>query len=536
MKRKLVLAVMMVSVMSLCGCGSGRSDKKDRPAPKESREEQVVENDWSKPSGGEDTEAKKDKEKKQRPDKITYTYQCHPIKKDYGNETVAMGNYYKIELDEDVKDKYPELGRVTEKYNSDACRKVTEFVEGSEKEIREMMEEGFTGFYEYDLYLEPVRADEKVFSFVEESYSFYGGAHGTTVFTGYNYDPITGRELEFDDVVKDTSGLPQIIFDELTDQNPDLKDYFEELPTDKENLIAGIPDRLDDNAGGLAWVLDYDGIRINFEDYAMGTYAAGARSLKIRFKDYPEIFTERYTDYEDSRVPVIDNVAVKLDDANTEVIDGDNSGTKSRSEDRGNPQGANIVKLSKEDQYKLNLFISNFAEQGFVFYDEEEKRDVEALTDFAYMWIKINKYRDIEIEGSYYKISIEKVKSIVDKYFGIRLSDDELYGYDWSKSEHETFCKSGYYYVPAADGETYTGLAIVEQAEDTGDGTLWLYFTTFNLDLDVYWDSDEGISKKYYSMSFKEAMDSKDLEMGYGGMAIVKKEGDSYKLKYYKIY
>ena len=68
------------------------------------------------------------------------------------------------------------------------------------------------------------------------------------------------------------------------------------------------------------------------------------------------------------------------------------------------------------------------------------------------------------------------------------------------------------------------------------DGTLWLYFTTFNLDLDVYWDSDEGISKKYYSMSFKEAMDSKDLEMGYGGMAIVKKEGDSYKLKYYKIY
>ena len=127
-------------------------------------------------------------------------------------------------------------------------------------------------------------------------------------------------------------------------------------------------------------------------------------------------------------------------------------------------------------------------------------------------------------------------KSIVDKYFGIRLSDDELYGYDWSKSEHETFCKSGYYYAPAADGETYTGLAIVEQAEDTGDGTLWLYFTTFNLDLDVYWDSDEGISKKYYSMSFKEAMDSKDLEMGYGGMAIVKKEGDSYKLKYYKIY
>lgn len=539
MKRRSVLAVMMVLAISLCGCGSGKgNDKKDSPPIRESREEQTVENDWSISKRETDTgeNAEENEEKNRRLDRITYTYQCHPVEADHVRDMIVTGNYHTIKLDEDIRDKYPELEKVTEKYNSGSHEKITDFIEGSREEILEMRKEGFTGYYEYDIYLYPVRADEKVFSFVQEEYTFLGGAHGSTVFSGYNYDPLTGRELEFDDVVKDTSNLPQIIFEELKEQNPDLEDYFDEMSSDKDDLMKGIPNRLEANAKGLAWALDYDGIRINFEDYAMGSYAAGARSLKIRFKDHPEIFTDRYTDYENGREPVIDNIAVKLEDAGKEIISSGDDDKKRISEDRDEPKGANIIKLDREDQYKLNLFISNFAEQGFRFYDEEEKIDIAALTDFAYMWTKINKYRDIEMEGSYYKVSIDKVKSIVDKYFGIRLSDDELYGYDWSKSEHDTFCKGGYYYVPAADGETYTGLAIVEQAEDMGDGTLWLYFTTFNLDLDVYWDSDDGISKKYYSMSFSEALNSKDLETGYGGMAIVRKEGDSYKLKYYKIY
>lgn len=133
-------------------------------------------------------------------------------------------------------------------------------------------------------------------------------------------------------------------------------------------------------------------------------------------------------------------------------------------------------------------------------------------------------------------MSIDKVKKIVLKYFGIKLSDDEIYGYDWDKSIDNGFCKGGYYYVPAADGESYTGFSIVEQAEDAGDGTLWIYFTTYSLDLDIYWDSDESIPKKYYQMTANEAMNSKDLESGYQGMAIVKKDGESYKLKYYKQY
>ena len=540
MTKKLICALLMVTALAVTGCGSGRgSRERDKASLKEDREQTVKEDDSENRGAKEENTNKKknkDRKKKNDTDRIPYTYQNHPLEGTFGDNIFTLGGYYTIELDRTAEDKYPELTEEIDKYNTKAEDEVRSFVEGSQSEVMEMWEQGFTGYYEYDLYLHPVRADKKVFSFVEETYEFYGGAHGSTMFSGYNYDPETGRKIDFDDVVSDTSDLPKIIVDELIDQNPDLKDYFDELPSDKDNLIAGIPDRLDDNAKGLAWALDYDGIRINFEDYAMGAYAVGVQSVKIRFKDHPGIFTDKYTDYENSSVPDIDDIAVKLDDADKVAVEGE-APVKGSSKEKKNADQSNIniLEISKEDQYKMNMFISNFAEQRFQFYDDEDM-DVSAMAEFAYMWSYINKQSNIETEGNYYRISIDKVKGIVKKYFGVTLSNDDLYDHDWDKSMYGAFCKGGYYYVPAADGESFPTFAVVEQAEDYGEGTLWLYFTTYDLDMDIYWDNDEVIPKKYYSMSKKEATDSPDLSAGYQGLAIVEKDGDSYKLRYYEQY
>lgn len=529
MTKKLICALLLVTSLAVTGCGLGRGDKKKDRAPlKEKNEQQASGEDESRDSNDGDN---KKKTKKDRNAEIHYTYQNHPLEATYKNQTFTLGSYYTMELDEEAADEYPELDVLINKYNSKTGKEVKEFVSGSKPELIEMWNEGFTGYYEEDFFLYPVRSDNKVFSFVEEIYEFYGGAHGSTLFVGYNYDPATGREIEFDDIVKDTSKLPEIIVDDLIDQNPDLKDYFDDMTSDKEALISGIPARLDENAKGLAWALDYDGIRINFEDYAMGSYAAGARSVKISFKDHPEIFTDNYNDYKDRRVPDIGDIAVKKEDADKIVTENETE----ESTEIEKPVAVDIIELTDEDQYRLNLFISNFAEQGFYFYDEKDV-DVSALAEFAYLWSKINSYSDIETEDSYYKLSLKKVRAITERYFDIKLSDEDLYDHDWDKSIYGAFCRKGYYYVPAADGESYTTLAVVEQAEDAGDGTLWLYFTTYNLDLDIYMDSDEEIPKKYYTMNKKEAEDSSDLSSGFQGMAIVKKDGDTFKLKYYKQY
>lgn len=538
MTKRFIITVLMLTAFAVTGCGSGKADRgKNGASLRDKQDEQAVTED--KPENKEAKEEKKSKKekktkKKDDTDKISYTYQNHPLEATYEDNIFTLGGYYTIELDEDAKNEYPKLVEAINKYNSRVEKEVREFVEGSKPELLEMWAEGFTGYYEEDFYLHPVRSDNKVFSFVDENYMFFGGAHGSTTFAANNVDPETGREIEFDDVINNTDKLPEIIVDELTIQNPDLSDYFAELPSDKDNLLASIPGRLDDNAKGLSWAVDYDGIRMNFEDYAMGAYAVGVQSVKIRFKDYPEIFTDKYRDYEDGRVPDIDDVAVKLDDAEKIVIKtGDEA--KGLSKEKAAGESVHVIDLSRDDQYKMNLFVSNFAEQRFRFYDERDM-DVAALTEYAFMWSRINKQSNIESEGDHYKISLDKVVSLVKKYFGVTLSKDDIYGYDWDKSVNGAFCKGGYYYVPAADGESYPTFAVVEQAEDYGEGNMWLYFTTFDLDMDIYRDNNEEIPKKYYSMGKKEAVASSDLTEGYQGLAIVKRDGDSYKLSYYEQY
>lgn len=102
-----------------------------------------------------------------------------------------------------------------------------------------------------------------MFSFVITNYTYLAGAHGYTDYSNYNFDPVTGEEIQFTDVVKDTDKLPDIIVDEFEKQNEDLEEYFENGPEDKENLRSGIPDRLSNNAAALSWVLDYDGVWFN---------------------------------------------------------------------------------------------------------------------------------------------------------------------------------------------------------------------------------------------------------------------------------
>ena len=94
MKRRSVLAVMMFLAISLCGCGSGKgNDKKDSPPIRESREEQTVENDWSISKRDTDNEenAEENEEKNRRLDRITYTYQCHPVEADHVRDMIVTG-------------------------------------------------------------------------------------------------------------------------------------------------------------------------------------------------------------------------------------------------------------------------------------------------------------------------------------------------------------------------------------------------------------------------------------------------------------
>ncbi len=261
---------------------------------------------------------------------VDYTYKDHPVELVDGDVSFGIGNYFTIELEKNIKDKFPKLQEKLDEFGTDGEKDVNDFLVSSIDEIREMFDSGWGIPYETDHYFEPVRADGRVFSYVVSHHTYLAGAHGFMDFTGYNIDPATGEEIAFSDVVKSTDELPEIIVQELIKQNDDLADYFEELKSDRENLVSGIPDRLKDNAKGLAWAVDYDGLVVNFEDYAMGSYAAGARSVKIKFADYPQIFTDKFDNYKD-KVPVISDIARELKAADKVTIDAGEASASTRS-------------------------------------------------------------------------------------------------------------------------------------------------------------------------------------------------------------
>ena len=186
------------------------------------------------------------------------------------------------------------------------------------------------------------------------------------------------------------------------------------------------------------------------------------------------------------------------------------------------------IEITPDMQGKLNIFISNFAEQYMESY-EYGHPDTDKLLNFAYVWSYFNKYSNIELEGNYYKISLEKINSILDRYMGYTLSDDEISAYQ-GNDLYQCYCKNGYYYTPAADGAMCCTYAVIESAYDVGNDNLRLEFSIYDLDREIM----EPIPKEYYSYDAKTASSATDLVKSGSGYAIVKKDKDSYKLLMYE--
>ncbi|WP_029320211.1 hypothetical protein [Butyrivibrio sp. AE3004] len=346
-KRRIVLLKKLTSVIMICslalssGCasstkagGSGdapgavestnseiSTESKEADAGKGTAEEDTANasasSDSASSNNAEDSEAT-DSESLSEEDlssPIDFTYQNHPMTLMNNETRYASGNYYTVQLEKSDLEKYPKLQKKLDELNESGEKMLNDLFTSNTDEINEMFSQGCQLAYEFDHNLYPVRADGKVFSFVIENYTYLAGAHGYADYSNYNFDPSTGQEIAFSEVVKNTEDLPEIVADEIIKQNDDLKDYFTQCPTDRQNLIDSFPDRLANNARGLAWTIDYDGMRINFEDYAMGSYAAGARDVKIRFADYPDLFTDTYNNYRDAEIPDVKAVAKELKDA-----------------------------------------------------------------------------------------------------------------------------------------------------------------------------------------------------------------------------
>ena len=255
-----------------------------------------------------------------RPQLLNVTCVNQSMKMTDGDYDAAEGICYSFELDDETAKAYPELSDYIETVNKDTYDDFNRALAKAAAGSILQKNDGWGMTYAEDSTARVTRADGRAFSYGVEHYSFLGGAHGYTFFEGKTIDPVTCEEIRFSDVVTSSSDFADICFEELIKQEPDLEDYFDQLESDKENLLESIDKDANSRKSEPVWTLSYEGITIYFRDYSMGSYAAGSHIVDIPYESHKEIFNEDYFTYE-SDTPDINDHVKKIDNDDPQEIE-----------------------------------------------------------------------------------------------------------------------------------------------------------------------------------------------------------------------
>ena len=178
------------------------------------------------------------------------------------------------------------------------------------------------------------------------------------------------------------------------------------------------------------------------------------------------------------------------------------------------------------DRYGINIFLSNFSEQGF---GSLNPNDSYALVKFAYLHNMINNFSALTYDrDSYcYIMSAEVTDQTLYRFFGYTIEHGtQSKTYPSGYTDTIDFGAYGYYF-PAASGEFYGYLSIVSEMYDNGNGTYKVYFDVYELDWNTY--NSYGIPSDYYYLSSAEAATNQALSYCYSGSAqVCDYDGGSY--------
>ena len=350
MLKKIVL--MMMTGLILCGCANQGIIEEQKSAeqqdvtdiPGDNLEQADTEDNAINEESSDDVIDTSDHKL------ITFRYRDHPCVFTYEDEEYAYRNYTTIstetyENDEDIHE-YSALKNRLVAFNEEQKEKILgndgilELAELAESDtgsghVKDEHREVDPYEYKYLREMIPIRADSEVFSFVVFSQQYSMAPTGSIEWLHYNIDPISGEDIRFADVVTDTENLTDIIFDKLETINESLAsdstigymhvadryiisrngdfmadEYIYKIPAEEKDRNA-MKERLERYQ---CWALDHDGVWLFFSGNQHNAYG-----VKIRYKDHPEIFSEKY--FLSNTDGDVAFQAMKYKDADTKYID-----------------------------------------------------------------------------------------------------------------------------------------------------------------------------------------------------------------------
>lgn len=197
------------------------------------------------------------------------------------------------------------------------------------------------------------------------------------------------------------------------------------------------------------------------------------------------------------------------------------------------------IMISKDEQYKLNIFLSNFSEQWFhesYIWDEQRQEgilvsdkfesqtgDVDEIVDFAWLYAELNMNVVEEVpygDRWYFGIDIDTIISVSQRFFGRSIDPADIQTGEMDKyGDYNTIVIDGKLCHPIAAGETYNHMTVAQKLYDLGNGTM-------RVDFSIYEVTDSGIGtiadRSVYYLSPEEANSRRNFDYRRGGVAVVK--------------
>lgn len=180
-----------------------------------------------------------------------------------------------------------------------------------------------------------------------------------------------------------------------------------------------------------------------------------------------------------------------------------------------------LLSFGPEERKRINIFLSNFSEHGFERYPAGDETDY-VMLQYLCSYANINKPEIIQYDSntSSFVISRSNADATLMRFFGTTVTPTETYQTYTNYFGDVIEFQNGSFYYPAASGESYAYLTIANEMYKNSDGTYQVYYSVYELNPDIYYES--GISDKYYAMTSSEAYADNSLMSCYNGEAVVK--------------
>ena len=147
---------------------------------------------------------------------------------------------------------------------------------------------------------------------------------------------------------------------------------------------------------------------------------------------------------------------------------------------------AGAVKLDADLQYRINIFLSNFSEQGVLSFNSSNAAD-DFLIRFVRLYCKINHHDLITYENGEECLSLDTANLYLNRFFGRTI--EPVNGQEFMIDAWHSF---------RFENGAFRFEAVVYGMTKNADGTYTVQFQNYELDLDEYWD--KGMENSLYQL------------------------------------